>query len=65
MLLGELFYRVIARSHATQSEQPEEGEMILRRLRGLENRTQSETDASAGSGEGSIEDATSSGFDSK
>jgi len=65
MLLEELFYKVIARSHATQSEQPEEGEMILRRLRDLEKRAQSENDAADGSGEGGIQNATSSAFESK
>ena len=65
MLLEELFYKVIARSHATQSEQPEEGVMILRRLRDLENRAQSENDAAAGSGEGSIQNGTSLALESK
>ena len=63
MLLEELFYKVIARSHTTQSEQPEEGVMILRRWRNLENHAQSETNAAAG--EGRIQNATSSGFELK
>ena len=65
MLLEELFNRVLARNHATESDQREEREMILRRLRDLENRAQSETDTAASSGEGSIQNATSSGFESK
>ena len=47
MLMEELFYKVIARSHATQSEQPEEGEMILRRLSDFEDRSQSQNNPAA------------------
>jgi hypothetical protein len=65
MTLEELFYKVITRSHPTESEQPEEGRMILKRLKDLENVTQSKNDVAAGSGEGSIQNATSAGFESK
>lgn len=65
MLLEELFHKVIARSHPTESERPEEGEIILRRLQDLENRPQSENDAAARSEEGRIKNATSLGSESK
>jgi len=62
MLLEELFHSLTARSRATYSEQSEgEGEIILRRLRDLSNRAQSENDAAAGLMEDSIQKDTSSG----
>jgi hypothetical protein len=65
MLLEELFHKAIARSLATQLEQLDQGGMILRRLRDLEDRVQPENDAAAGSGEGGIQNTSSSGFESK
>ena len=65
MLLEELFHKVIARSHPRETERRQDGQVILRRLRDLENRAPAENDPAADSGEGRIQNATSSGFESK
>ncbi len=65
MLLGELFFKAIARSHASQSEEPENGEMIPMRLRDVQSRAQVENDPREDSGEGGIPNAPSSGLESK
>lgn len=36
MTIEELFYKVITRCYPTESEQPEEGQTILKRLKDLE-----------------------------
>ena len=65
MLLEELFYKAIGRSHARQSEQSEDGEMILRRLRELQSIAQGENDPADDSREGRIQNTPSSVLESK
>ena len=65
MLLEELFYKAIGRSHARQSEQSVDGEMILRRLRDLQSTPEAENDPADDSGEGSIQNTPSSVLESK
>ena len=65
MLLEELFIKVVARHHPIQCDQPEKGEIILRRLRDLGDHAQSGNDVAAGSEESGIQDTSSSGLETK